>query len=92
LVLDVPKARETYSLLKAKVLRGLSIGYDTVKSDVVGGVRRLKELKLFEISVVTLGANEFVCLRHFEARLARPGVSFPASFVPHKFPHKAEPI
>jgi HK97 family phage prohead protease len=55
---DVPKAREAYSLLKAKVLRGLSIGYDTVKSDVVNGARRLLELKLFEVSLVTVAMNE----------------------------------
>jgi uncharacterized protein len=58
LVLDVPKARETYSLLKAKVLRGLSIGYDLIKSDVMNGVRRLRELKLFEVSVVVIPMNE----------------------------------
>jgi len=49
LVLDVPKAREAYALLKAKVL--LSIGYDTIKSDVQNGVRYLRELKLFEVSL-----------------------------------------
>ena len=58
LVLDVPKAREAYSLLKAKVLRGLSIGYDTIKSDVQNGVRYLRELKLFEVSLVVMPMNE----------------------------------
>ncbi|MGH9503827.1 MAG: HK97 family phage prohead protease [Terriglobales bacterium] len=58
LVLDVPKAKEAYSLLKARVLRGLSIGYDAVKSDIVGGVRHLKELKLFEVSIVVVPMNE----------------------------------
>lgn len=58
LILDVPKAREAYSLLKARVLKGLSIGYDTVKSDIKEGVRYLRELKLFEISLVTVPMNE----------------------------------
>ena len=58
LILQVPKARETYELLKARVLRGLSIGYDSVKSDVIRGVRHLRELKLFEVSVVTFPMNE----------------------------------
>ena len=58
LILDVPKAREAYSLLKARVLKGLSIGYDTVKSDIKAGVRYLRELKLFEISLVTVPMNE----------------------------------
>ena len=58
LILDVPKAREAYSLLKARVLKGLSIGYDTVKSDIKEGVRYLRELKLFEMSLVTVPMNE----------------------------------
>jgi HK97 family phage prohead protease len=58
LVLDVGKAKEAYSLLKAKVLRGLSIGYDTVKSDMKDGVRYLRELKLFEVSLVVMPMNQ----------------------------------
>jgi HK97 family phage prohead protease len=57
LVLEVAKAREAYSLLKAKVLRGLSFGYDTVKSDIQAGVR-YRELKLYEVSLVTVPMNE----------------------------------
>jgi HK97 family phage prohead protease len=57
-VLEVAKAREAYSLLKAKVLRGLSFGYDTVKSDIQAGVRYLRELKLYEVSLVTVPMNE----------------------------------
>jgi len=58
LVLEVGKAKEAYSLLKAKVLRGLSIGYDAVKSDYKDGVRYLRELKLFEVSLVVMPMNE----------------------------------
>jgi uncharacterized protein len=58
LVLEVAKAREAYSLLKARVLRGLSFGYDTVKSDIQAGVRYLRELKLYEVSLVTVPMNE----------------------------------
>jgi HK97 family phage prohead protease len=57
-VLDVSRAKEAYSLMKAKVLRGLSIGYDSVKSDIVNGARRLLEVKLFEVSLVTIPMNE----------------------------------
>jgi HK97 family phage prohead protease len=39
LVLSVGKAKEAYDLLKAKVLRGLSIGYDAVKTDFANGAR-----------------------------------------------------
>lgn len=58
LVLDVPKAREAYALLKAGALKGLSIGYSVVKSTVDNnGVRRLRELKLFEGSLVSVPMN-----------------------------------
>jgi HK97 family phage prohead protease len=58
LILGVQKAREAYELMKAEVLGGLSIGYDTVKDRVEGRTRFLKELKLYEYSVVTWPANE----------------------------------
>jgi HK97 family phage prohead protease len=53
LVLEVERAREAYALMKAGVVKGLSIGYDTVKSVMDKNVRRLKELRLWEGSAVT---------------------------------------
>lgn len=53
LLLELKQANEAYVLLKAGVLRGLSIGYETIKKSMVEGVRHLKELRLFEGSVVT---------------------------------------
>lgn len=58
LVLSVPRAKEAYDLLKEEVLRGLSIGYEVVQEKMVGGVRYLKEIKLFEVSLVTFPMNE----------------------------------
>ena len=55
--LDVVRGREAYSLLKQGAIRGLSIGYDVVKKTADNGVRRLKELRLWEISLVTFPAN-----------------------------------
>jgi HK97 family phage prohead protease len=57
LVLSVPKAHEAYDLMKAGALKGLSIGYRAVKDIMDGSVRRLKELALYEGSLVTLAAN-----------------------------------
>ncbi len=59
LVLAVPKAREAYELLKGRALRGLSIGYKAVKQaiDPSGEIRRLKELRLFEGSLVSVPMN-----------------------------------
>lgn len=53
LVLEVERAREAYALMKAGVVKGLSIGYDIIRSTIEGGVKVLKELKLYEGSAVT---------------------------------------
>lgn len=61
--LAIAKAAEVYALLKPTegfkkpVISALSIGYQAVKSDWVEGVRVLKEIKLFEVSLVTVPAN-----------------------------------
>ena len=51
----VGKAREVLALIRAGALDGLSIGYRTVRArkDAAAGVRRLLEVDLFEVSVVT---------------------------------------
>jgi HK97 family phage prohead protease len=51
---DVAKGREAAALLAAGALDGLSIGYRTVKAEPLpGGGRRLIELELWEVSLVT---------------------------------------
>ena len=57
LALATQRGREAYELLKMGAIKGLSIGYDVVKQKMEGGVRKLKELRLWEISVVTFAAN-----------------------------------
>jgi HK97 family phage prohead protease len=57
LVLSVTKGRESYDLLRAGALRGLSIGYKTIKEQMSGSVRRLKELRLFEGSLTPVPMN-----------------------------------
>ena len=49
------KAQEIHALAKDQVISGLSIGYKTKNADVdeSTGIRRLKELDLWEVSVVT---------------------------------------
>jgi len=60
LLLEVQRAREAYALLKEGVVRGLSIGYSPVRYtiDKKTGVRKLAEVELWEISLVTFPANE----------------------------------
>lgn len=59
LLLDVQRAREAYSLLKNNAIGGLSIGF-TVKdfSYDNNSIRLLKDLDLWEISLVTFPAND----------------------------------
>lgn len=55
LLTSIQKAKETYELMKAGIIDGLSIGYRTIKAtrDDAQGTRQLKELDLWEISLVT---------------------------------------
>lgn len=57
LILGVKKAREAHELLKAGAIKGLSIGFDIVDESFEKGIRVIKELRLWEFSVVTFGMN-----------------------------------
>ncbi|WP_248304656.1 HK97 family phage prohead protease [Breoghania sp. L-A4] len=60
LMLDLARAREVHALMRAGVLDGLSIGFRTLRGrrDAVTGLRRLFELDLWEISLVTFPMQE----------------------------------
>jgi HK97 family phage prohead protease len=55
LMLDVARAREVLSLMRAGALDGLSIGFRAIRGrrDARTGIRRLEKVDLWEISVVT---------------------------------------
>ena len=57
---DTQKGRDIRTLLKDGVLTELSIGYDAVDFDYDSkqGVRHLKEIRLWEVSVVTWAMND----------------------------------
>lgn len=59
LVDDVQRAKEARALMKAKAVNGLSIGFVTREDayDRVTGIRTLKKIDLWEVSVVTFPAN-----------------------------------
>lgn len=52
LAMDVQRAREIHSLMRLGAIKGLSIGYQTVKRYFAGQVRHLQELRLGEFSPV----------------------------------------
>lgn len=57
---DTTKGRDIQTLMKDGVLNELSIGYDAVEFDFDSeqGVRRLKEIRLWEVSIVTWAMND----------------------------------
>lgn len=59
LIMETVRGRETYALMKAGAMDGLSIGFHATKAafDRAKGTRLLQELDLPEISVVTFPMN-----------------------------------
>lgn len=71
LVLDDPVARTAHAHMKAGSVRGMSIGYDVLPGGaevMASGVRKLKALKLWEISVVTFGMNPEALIERVKSR------------------------
>lgn len=58
LVLGTTLGRDAYELVKAGVVDGMSIGYSVINADRDGEYRRLLELKLYEVSLVTFPMNQ----------------------------------
>lgn len=60
--LENPKARQVYRMLKGRRINQMSFAYDEVESGPAThdgeSVWELRELKLYEVSVVTIGANQ----------------------------------
>ena len=67
LLMTLPEAQKAYLLIKARIVKGLSIGFETVKDSVESGVRMLKEIKLYEGSIVTFPLNEMALIASVKA-------------------------
>ncbi|MGN7618872.1 MAG: HK97 family phage prohead protease [Ehrlichia sp.] len=59
LLLDLQKGKEAYLMLKNGIINALSIGYTIIDDyvDMKTGLRVLKKISLWEISLVTFPAN-----------------------------------
>lgn len=89
LALKTSRGAEAYELLKLKAITGLSIGFITREDsyDKMTGIRTLKKLDLWEVSLVTFPANdsarvssvksieEITSLKEAERRLRDSGFS-----------------
>jgi len=55
--LETEKGKEAYALMKQGAINKMSIGYDTIIDEYKNNTRLLKELDLWEVSLVTFAAN-----------------------------------
>ena len=67
LLMKLPMAEDAYELIKGGVIAGLSIGYDVLNEDFQNGIRYLKELRLWEGSIVTFPMNEMAMITSIKA-------------------------
>ncbi len=75
---DTPLGNEIHTLLEMDAVRGLSIGYRTIDSDFDDeGRRLLKELELWEVSVVSLPMNPLAQVAHVKSQLSAAGEYVP---------------
>lgn len=66
---EVQDAREAYALIKSGALTDLSFGYEVndYEIDRNTGIRRLKEITIYEISPVMVGANAEAAITAFKS-------------------------
>jgi len=58
LELGLETAKKAYVSLKARLVKSLSIGFQTIRKRTEKSVRYLEEIKLYEVSLVTFPANQ----------------------------------
>lgn len=84
LLTDLQRGAEAQTLMKAGVIDSMSIGYKTLEADYdKSGIRQLKSLGLYEVSMVTFPMNEQATVtamkefdpREMEANLREAGLS-----------------
>jgi HK97 family phage prohead protease len=72
--------------IRAESIQSMSIGYSTEDSDIVDGVRNLKEIKLWETSLVTIPMNDQATLnRAGQVKAAESFRDLPLAPRSHKF-------
>lgn len=77
---DTPLGNEIRTLLQMDAVKGLSIGYRTIKDDYdASGNRLLKELELWEVSVVSLPMNPLAQVAHAKSQLSANGEYVPTA-------------
>lgn len=62
LLMALDEAQKAYLLIKAGIVKGLSIGFVSVRDSIEKGIRQLREIKLYEGSLVTFPMNEMALI------------------------------
>ena len=77
-LVSTPLGNEMHTLLSKKAVRGLSIGYRPVDAEFdKDGVRQLKEVDLWEVSLVSLAMNPLASIDAVKSRLSAQGEYVP---------------
>lgn len=76
LLMDLPEAQKAYLLIKSRIVKGLSIGFEAVKDAIEKGVRHLKEIRLYEGSIVTFPMNEMALITSVKMRESKDADDF----------------
>jgi HK97 family phage prohead protease len=70
LVMELQSSQDMNVRMKAGLINGLSIGYEVLQESYVGNTRQLKDIKLWEISLVTFPANVFARVTDVKGEVA----------------------
>jgi len=65
--LDTQLGREKFSLIRQGAIKGMSIGFEAIKEVWEKDIRRLKEIRLWEISLVTFPMNPLAQVTNIKA-------------------------
>jgi len=77
---DTPLGNEIRTLLQMDAVKGLSIGYRTIDQDYKDdGTRLLKEIELWEVSVVSLPMNPLAQVAHAKSQMSASGEYVPTA-------------
>lgn len=77
---DTPLGNEIHTLLTMDAVRGLSIGYQVLDDDYDSeGRRLLKQVDLWEVSVVSLPMNPLAQVQHAKSQLSARGEYVPTA-------------
>jgi len=77
---DTTRGRDALTLLRDKVITDMSFGFDVISDAWKNGIRQIKEVRLWEVSLVTWGSNDLANITAVRQRAAVEHRDFDADF------------